>query len=518
MDEPMWLHEALDYWAEVQPDAEFAVHDGVVMSYAEAAQRVNRMAGALARDLEPGDRFAVLSRNNVDMVLLYHAGSKAGVVPVPLNYRLAPAELSYIIRDSGASLLLAHGEYDISIASIADELPELKRTISIGGTSDTNASIEAWAADPIANEEAYRRRYPDVLQIYTSGTTGRPKGAILSQSGLFALLYQWRMCFPFSTGERVLIVAPLYHVGGTFNAFHAVGHGGSLYVLTDFDPVEVIRALDEEHIEMGYLVPAMIQACLAVEGAAERRYETFRQLSYGASPISESTLRRALDIWGCDFIQSFGMTECPCITYLTPDDHRRALAGAPQILESAGRIGPGSDVMVVGGDGVRLPPGELGEILGRGPQLMRGYWNMPEATDQALSGGWMHTGDVGLIDESGYLFVKDRLKDMIVSGAENIYPQEIENVLLEHPDVADVAVIGVPSAEWGETVKAIVVLVPGTVTSDQVLIEHCRTRLAGYKRPRSIDFMDELPRNPSGKVLKRVLREPYWADQNRGVS
>jgi acyl-CoA synthetase (AMP-forming)/AMP-acid ligase II len=514
----MWLHEGLDYWAGIQPNAEFSIHDGVVLTYAEAALRVNRMAGALARDLEPGDRFALLSRNNVNLVLLYHAASKAGVVPVPLNYRLAPAELSYIINNSESSLLLAHGEYDTSVASIREELPSLRQTIAIGGTSNAHCSIEDWMTEPIKEEESYRRRCGDVLQIYTSGTTGRPKGAILSQSGLFALLYQWRMCFPFSTGERILLVAPLYHVGGTFNAFHAIGHGGSLYLFTDFDPVEVIRALDEEHIEMGYLVPAMIQACLAVEGASERRYEGLRQLSYGASPVSEGTLRKALAIWGCDFIQSYGMTEAPCVTYLTPEDHRQALAGAPQILESAGRIGPGSDVMVVDSDGVRLPPGEVGEILARGPQLMQGYWKMPEATAQALAGGWMHTGDVGMLDEAGYLFVKDRLKDMIVSGAENIYPQEIENVLREHPDVADVAVIGVPSEQWGETVKAIVVLVPAATATDQLLIEFCRPRLAGYKRPRSIDFVDELPRNPSGKVLKRVLREPYWAEHNRQVS
>jgi acyl-CoA synthetase (AMP-forming)/AMP-acid ligase II len=262
----------------------------------------------------------------------------------------------------------------------------------------------------------------------------------------------------------------------------------------------------------------MIQSCLAVPGVEQRRFEDFRFLSYGASPISEPTLRKALETFHCKFVQAFGMTECPNVTYLTDEDHRRALAGEPHLLESTGRAGPGSEIKIVGEDGAELQRGEIGQILGRGAQIMRGYWNLPEATAEALAGGWMHTGDAGLIDEEGYLYVKDRIKDMIVSGAENVYPREIESVLVTHPAVVDVAVIGIPSEQWGETVKAFVVLAePGAATEDE-LVEYCRGKLAGYKRPRSIDVLDELPRNPSGKVLKRELRAPYWQGHTRGIS
>jgi long-chain acyl-CoA synthetase len=217
-----------------------------------------------------------------------------------------------------------------------------------------------------------------------------------------------------------------------------------------------------------------------------------------------------MTVFGCRFEQIFGMTEAPCLTYLTPADHDRALDGAEHLLLSVGRAGPGLEIKIVDEHDDESPPHTIGEICGRGPQLMRGYWKLPDATEVALRGGWMHTGDVGYVDDEGYVFIKDRVKDMVVSGAENVYPREVENVLFEHPDVADAAVIGVPSEQWGETVKAIVVRKPGSTVSDAELIDFCRGRIAGYKRPRSVDFVEELPRNPSGKVLKRVLREPYW--------
>jgi acyl-CoA synthetase (AMP-forming)/AMP-acid ligase II len=520
----MWLHESLHYWAQEQPDAEFAVHDGMPLTYGAAAARVARMAGALA-ELPVGARVAMLSKNSVDLVLLYYAASLAGVVPVPMNYRLAPPEWAYIVNDSGAPLVLAEPDLAASFDRARTDMPGLRRSVVLSGTVGGHAAagdewtpVEQWLGDPLGEDVAFERRHHEVMQCYTSGTTGKPKGAVLTQASVFNLLYQWRMCFPFGAGERLLLVVPIYHVGGAFNSFHAVGHGGSMFMMTDFDPAAVVRALDEERITMAFLVPSMIQSCLGVADIEQRRYEQFRLLSYGASPIAEPTLRSALGIFACDFVQSFGMTECPCVTYLSADDHRRALRGEPHLLESTGRAGPGSVVKIVDESGSEVPPGTVGEICGRGPQIMHGYWNLPEATAAALQGGWMHTGDAGYLDAAGYLFVKDRLKDMIVSGAENIYPREVENALFEHPGVADVAVIGVPSDQWGETVKAIVVRTNGTAVTEDELIEHCRTRLAGFKRPRSVDFIDELPRNPSGKVLKRVLREPYWVGHTRYVS
>jgi acyl-CoA synthetase (AMP-forming)/AMP-acid ligase II len=290
-------------------------------------------------------------------------------------------------------------------------------------------------------------------------------------------------------------------------------HGGSAFVLDDFDPEQVVRVLDGERIGVATLVPAMLQACLvAVPDAGGRRYERLRSIYYGASPIAADTLRRALEAFRCGFVQSYGMTEsAQALTFLSPADHRLALADRPELLLSAGRPAAGTAVSVA-------DPGGLGEILARGPQLMSGYWRRPDETAATLRDDWLHTGDIGRIDDDGYLFVEDRLKDVVVSGGENVYPRIVEDVLATHPAIAEAAVIGVPDHRWGEAVKAVVALRPGSPCTEEEIVEFCRPRLAGFERPRSVDFVDTLPRTPTGKVLKRVLREPYWAGRERRVS
>ncbi len=315
-------------------------------------------------------------------------------------------------------------------------------------------------------------------------------------------------------------MAPLYHAAAAITALGSVALGASLVIHEDFDPAAVVRALSEDGITRTTLVPAMIQACLVfVPDVAERRYDDLRLIVYGASPIAAETLKRAMQVFGCDFTQAYGMTETTAVlTLLGPEDHRRALAESPKLLLSAGRPLPGTEIRIVDADDRPVPAGTIGEIVGRGPQLMRGYWNLPEASAEALRGGWMHTGDAGILDDEGYLYIQDRTKDMIVSGGENVYPREIEDVLFEHPSVADVAVIGVPDENWGESVKAVVVLREGETATAEEIMEFCRGRLAGYKRPRSVDFSAALPRNASGKILKKDLREKYWAGHTRRVS
>jgi acyl-CoA synthetase (AMP-forming)/AMP-acid ligase II len=321
-------------------------------------------------------------------------------------------------------------------------------------------------------------------------------------------------------GERDLIVAPVYHAAAAITCFSAVVWGGCLYIQEDFNPIEVVRALSEEEIGVVTLVPAMIQACLVyVPDVAERNYDTLRTIVYGASPIAEDTLRKAAAVFECDFIQAYGMTETTAVlTMLLADDHRRALKDKPDLLLSAGRPAVGTEIKIVDEEDNLLPPGEMGEIAGRGPQLMTGYWNLPDESAQALRGGWMHTGDAGIVDEDGYVYVQDRVKDMIVSGGENVYPRVVEEVLFKHPAIADAAVFGVPHEQWGETVKAAVVLREEQTATEEEIIEFCRDKLGGYERPTSVDFIEALPRNPTGKVLKRELREPYWAGQKRRVA
>ncbi len=518
----MRLHDFIEYWARTTPEADFAVFQGERLSYAEADARANRIAHALAAaGLELGQRAAILARNCTDYALFYFAASKAGVVPVPLNYRLAAPEWSFILADAGAVLLFAQGELADAIDPVRGELPAIKRAIAIGtapaGWEEWDAFLAGHPETPLARAVADD---DDLYQMYTSGTTGHPKGAVVQQRAVCENAVQFGTVVAITPGERALVVTPYYHAAATIMTFVTVRAGGTLVIHEDFVPAEVVRALSEDRIGIALLVPAMIQFCLsAAPDVEERRYDALRLIIYGASPISETVLRRALEVFGCGFLQAYGMTEVTAIaTGLLPADHERALREKPRLLLSCGRPLMGTGVRVVDGDDRPVPVDTIGEILIRGPQLMRGYWNRPEANAESLRGGWMHSGDAGSFDDEGFLYVQDRVKDMIVSGGENVYPREIEDVLFRHPGIADAAVIGVPDEQWGEVVKAIVVRAAGSAPTAEEIIDFCRGQLAGYKRPRSVDFIAALPRNPSGKILKRELRAPYWKNRQREVN
>jgi acyl-CoA synthetase (AMP-forming)/AMP-acid ligase II len=515
------LHDHLEYWARVQPDAEWTRFGAECLEYAGAAERIARMAAAFARaGVAPGERIAILARNCLDYALFYLAASKAGVVPVPLNFRLAPPEWQFILENSGAKLILAQPAYTEAIDALRGSLPALKQFVSLGDAGPGWQALERWLdVEAMSVRQSNERAWPELYQMYTSGTTGRPKGVIMSQDAMLALLMQCRAGYRVERNGCILLVMPMYHVAGALWTGFAACCGASLYMMAEFDAAETVRALDEERITFAMLVPAMIQACLTqVPDVATRRYADLQMMGYGAAPIAETTLRRALEVFRCEFVQAFGMTEAPNLTYLIHADHERALAGKPELLLSTGRAGPGSEVKIVDEQDHELPVGEIGEICGRGPQIMTGYWKLAAASAEALRGGWMHTGDAGCLDADGFLYIKDRVKDMILSGGENIYPREVEDALFSHPAVADVAAIGVPSERWGEEVKAIVVLRGGASASPEELMDWCKGRIAAYKRPRSVEFIDALPRNASGKVLKRELREPYWRGRERRVS
>jgi fatty-acyl-CoA synthase len=300
-----------------------------------------------------------------------------------------------------------------------------------------------------------------------------------------------------SPGERSLVVAPLFHAAVVPSTLTPLARGGSVVLQADFRPADVVRALDEERIDFAVLVPAVLQACLTdLPDLSQRHFDALRLIYYGSSPIAEPTLRAAIEAFGCGFMQSYGMTEASqAVTFLTPEDHLRGLAGRPDLLLSAGRAAPETEIAI----------GEAGEVLVRGPQVMRGYWRRPEATAAVLQEGWLHSGDVGTLDQEGYLTIRDRLKDMIVSGGENVYPRAIEEVLARHPAVAEAAVIGVPDPRWGETVKAVLVRRGAARVDPDEVIAFCRQHLGGFEVPRSVDVVDALPRNAAGKLLRREL-------------
>jgi acyl-CoA synthetase (AMP-forming)/AMP-acid ligase II len=506
----------------LRPEAPAVTFAGRTFTYADLYERSCRTANALSRlGVGPDSRVAVLSKNCHQYVELYFGASLIGAVTTPLNYRLSAPELAYIINDAEVVCAIVGEEYVGTIDSIRGELTTVRELVCIGGARDGYHGHEdllatASADAPIASVDENDLVY----QMYTSGTTGRPKGAMITHRNLVTNVMQISFEAAMSPHHCNLIVAPLYHAAAVITAMYTMAAGASLAVKEDFIPDRVLRSFSEDGITHALFVPAMILFLLSMPGIEDVDFGPLERITYGASPIPAEVLKKAIETFRCDFLQAFGQTESVAVlTVLGPRDH--VVGGTPEQsrrLSSCGRPAFGVEIRVVDENDKDVDAGELGEIIARGPNVMKGYWKMPEATADTLRGGWLHTGDLGTMDERGYVFIMDRLKDMIVSGGENVYPREIEEVLFTHPGVADAAVIGVPSARWGEDVKAVVVLKADASATAEELIEFCGGRLAGYKRPRTVDFLEALPKNPSGKVLKRELREPYWKGVDRRVN
>jgi acyl-CoA synthetase (AMP-forming)/AMP-acid ligase II len=513
------LRALLTSGADERPDEVVLTHDDDQLTWAMLQDQSRRVASALVRDgVRPGSRVAYLGKNGLPFFPYLFGCALAGAVAMPLNWRLAPREIAAILDDGEAAVVLVDDELTALFEQVERDLTRPATVVTLADEHSRWQALRSWlgpAEDPGA------RPAPDdvALQLYTSGTTGRPKGAVLTQRAADANLTQIRTALSLHHTTRNLLTSPMFHTASAVNLFAGWAAGLTAYMIIDFDADGCARFIDDEKITMVSLAPAMIQAMLVGSTALrERRFDALRTVLYGASAINEATLRQILEVFHADFYQAYGQTEATALlTMLGPEDHRRALDGDPALLRSAGRPVVGVELRVTDTDGADCPPGTVGEILARGPQVMSGYWNLPEVSEHALAGGWLHTGDAGYFDDDGYLYICDRVKDMIVSGAENVFPKEIEDVIYQLDGVAEAAVIGVPSQRWGETVKAVVVSRPGAMLTEDEVIAWCRGRLAGYKCPRSVDLVDELPRNAAGKVLKRVLREPYWLGEARQV-
>jgi long-chain acyl-CoA synthetase len=487
--------------ARERPETVALRHGERELTYAELDERSNRLAQALlAQRVGVGTRVAYLDRSSPEVVELLFAASKIGAVLVPLNWRLAVPELSAVLADAEAPVLIAGP----SFREVAERVRP--RTLIIVGEE-----YERWLDAHERTDPGGRGEAADVIvQMYTSGTTGVPKG-VLTTHGNLAVTAQTSLRWAFDERSVSLTPLPMFHIGGIGWAYCGLWHGATTVLVSDFDAAKVLDVLEDQRVTNAVLVPTMLQMLTAVPGAAERDYAALRSIAYGAAPITTPVLKASLRTFGCALFGLYGLTETTGgVIALEPEDHD---PGGPRehLLRSAGRPYPWVELKIVDPVSAEaLPPRSVGEVWLRGPNVTPGYFARPAETAAALTpDGWLRTGDGGYVDEEGYLFLTDRIKDMIVSGGENVYPVEVEEALAQHADVADVAVIGVPDGRWGEAVKALIVPRPGAQPTPEALVAFARERLAGYKLPRSVEFVDEFPRTPSGKVLKRALRQRH---------
>ncbi len=495
----------------------------VAISFREAEVRANRLAHALlSLRGQPGGRVAILVSNCYQGLEALLAPMKAGMAVVPMNIRLHPSEHEYMLNDSGAFALVYGEEFREQLAQMRENLTSLKHFICVGRGAPGDLTYDQVLDGQLDMPPDPAIESDDLAWIfYTSGTTGHPKGAMLTHRNLITMAEQFLLNVnPAVPGDVVLHAAPITHASGLSILHHiAVGAANAFPATRSFDPPQIFEAIQRYRVTTMFLVPTMINLLMASPDKSKYDLSSLHTIWYGGSPMYLNQLLEAVRAFGVIFVQVYGQGEAPCtITSLPKEEH---LAGDDPVklkrLASAGRETTAVRVRVVDDEDRKVPAGQMGEIVVRGDLVMKGYWNNPEATAEALRGGWLHTGDIGCLDEDGYLYITDRKKDMIISGGSNIYPREIEEVICRHPAVFEVSVIGIPDAKWGETVKALVVAREGMRVTESEIVEHCKRHLASYKKPQSVEFLPALPKNAYGKVLKRELRDRYWAGRQRKV-
>ena len=500
------FHDPLQRALQIGPDRVALIDGNAQFSFAQFEQRASGLVGGLrALGLVAGDRVAILAANSHRYVEAYVGIPAGGLVIVPLNTRHADPEVRYALQDSGARVLLT----DRDPAPFADLVPH---AVAIpNGYEELLASAGAWPLGAGVTENDLAGLF------YTGGTTGASKGVMLSHRNLIANTFHWLLTVPHSDSDRALVMAPLFHAAGSNGVLASIWTGGAQITLDTFNPVRALELIERHGITVTMAVPTMLAAIAEEQLARPRNVGSLRVLAHGGSPIATEVLRRAHAAFpDAEMIELYGATELsPLATTQVGEekyiDH--------ELARSCGRALAGCDVRVCDANGREMARGEVGEVVVRGPNVMLGYWNKPEATAAALAGGAYRTGDLGYMNDAGFLFLVDRSKDMIVSGGENVYCTEVEEVLYRHPAVLEAAVFGVPNDKWGEVVHAVIVPREGFANVDtNEIIGFCRAQIAGYKVPKAIDLRaDPLPKSGPGKVLKRELRAPFWAGRDRSV-
>lgn len=503
-----FIHEIISVNARQYPDKAAFVYEERETTYRALKQRVDRLTNGLSDlGVKKGDRIAILSKNRPEYFETYCTG-KNGFVIVPLNHRSGGKELVFLINNSGAETLIIEQDFLETIEQIKGDIHSVRNYICIGhhpGYLDYEQIIENASPEvkPVELEE------DDLWCIfYTSGTTGLPKGAMLTHKGLLKTGSVASREFKLLTEDVAIHVMPFFHVGGMwYFCFPCFATGITNIVLSQFRPGDFLRCVDKHKVTRTHLVPTMIVALLEELRVGKYDVSSLSSILYAASPMPVETLKNAMNAFPkCRFLQSYGSTEVTGTT-LTEEDHEYGMSEKEDLLFSCGRPWPDTEIKIVREDGTKAQSGEIGEIALKNERMMVGYWGNREGTTETIKNGWLFTGDMGKLDRDGYLYISDRKKDMVISGGENVYPAEVEDVLTRHPAVLEAAVIGVPDKKWIEAVKAIIILREGMQATEEEIIDFCKSRIAGYKCPKSVDFVTELPKSPAGKILKRVLRE-----------
>jgi acyl-CoA synthetase (AMP-forming)/AMP-acid ligase II len=495
-----------------QKTAVVCIDSHVKFNFKELNERINGLVNAFFQmGMRKGERIAILEHNCHRHIEVFFAAAKSGMVVVPLNFRLTGKELSFLLNDSEASTLIVGKEFLETVNSIRSDIKSLKHVVSIGEQSPETENYEGLISGYPHNEPEVNVDEDDpVTIIYTSGTTGVPKGVLMTHRNWFAAAGNMVIELGINPNDITLHVKPFFHVGPIWPMLSHFYMGGTNVVLRGFDPEAVLETIEREKVTNINTAPIMILRLLNYPRLKRYDLNSLRLLIYGASPMPVEILKRALGVFGNIMTQNYGSTEGIVLTRLEQKDHILDRTDSlMRRLGSCGKAGINVEARVVDERGNDITSGQIGEIIAKGDHIMEGYWKRPGETASTLKGGWLYTGDLATVDDEGYIYIVDRKKDMIISGGENIYPREIEEVIYTHPAVSEVAVIGVPDSEWGESVKAVIIPKTGRNITVKEIMDICKRNLASYKKPRSVEFLKDLPRTPSGKILKRELRKNF---------
>jgi acyl-CoA synthetase (AMP-forming)/AMP-acid ligase II len=516
------LADIPDLHAARRPERTALIFDDRRTSYGELAAWSDQVAnGLIALGLEPGARVALLGYDSEKSYELLFGCAKAGLVMVTINWRLEAGEVAYIVQDSDADVMFVSPEQVATVESLLPACSRLKTVIVLSGPPGPHIAYDEWRDGQATGRPALDiDPAQPVVQVYTSGTSGRPKGVVVAHRCFLDLvrevvragdeLVDWK------DGDVSLVALPTFHIGGLWWGVHGLLNGVQNIILRTFNPALALECIQKYRTTKLAFVPAMIRFMLSEPASQETDFSSVEVVLYGGSPMPRPILEKAVALFKCRFVQNYGLSETANMAiYMSWTEHRDM--SNPK-LKAAGKPLRGVSVRIVDDDGRDLPPGQPGQIVFKTPSAMLEYWKLPQETAKTLVDGWLYTGDAGYLDEDGFVYVTDRIKDVIISAGENIYPAEIERVLAEHPDIDDVAVVAAPDDRWGEVPIAYIVKRPGAALTKGDVLGYARKNIAAFKMPRTVEFIDKLPRNPGGKILKRVLREPHWAGREKRVN